>query len=453
MYPTTFLLTLLASFGLDFSQNGQKSGSPEQVHLSLGRDVTEMVVTWITQGHDVIPSEVQVKKTSPESFEDFQVLNFEGQGYAFDAGNETTRFISIHHARMTGLQPKTEYQYRIQQGNKETQWYSFRSTAVGSETMKIAFYGDLGVQGGKSHKAVAIDLIKKLVDEKQVHVILHVGDFAYDLADKEGKKGDKFFNMIQPIASRVPYQVVAGNHEQEPDLSYNHYNHRFNMIGSDGKVNNFFYSFNLGLIHVIALNSEYHADDEEDKMAEQYKFLEKDLILANEMRATRPWIVVMMHHPLYCKQKNSEECTEFKQFKLLRKETNLEELFYKYGVDVTLSGHEHVYKRTFPVFRDVVCSSNTSVTNPYDNPRGPIHFTSGVSGRLSKLLKFKCPFTAFGLEKYGINLIHSVTKESMTIDFIEHDGVIGDRINIINKNILGKRYSCPEAEETKIPKY
>ena len=446
MFQTNFLLTFLAMF------LGQDMG-PEQIHLSLGRDATEMVVTWITQGHNVIPSAVYVKKTSRQSSDDQQVLNFEGMGYAFDAGNATKRFIAIHHARMTGLQPKTEYKYQIRQGNKETQWYSFRTTAIDAEPMNIAFYGDLGVHGAKKDKAVAIDLVKKLVDEKKLHVILHVGDFAYDLADNEGKKGDKFFNMIQPIASQVPYQVVAGNHEQESDLSYNHYNHRFNMIDSNGKVNNFFYSFNLGLIHIIALNSEYHADDEEDKMTEQYKFLEEDLIRANEVRAARPWIVVMMHHPLYCKKKNSEECTKFRQFKLLRKKTNLEELFYKYGVDVTLSGHEHVYKRTFPVFRNVVCSSSKNVTNPYDDPRGPIHFTSGVSGRLSKLHKFKSPFTAFGLEKYGINIIHSVTNESMTIDFIEHDGVVGDRINIINKNILGKRYSCPEADKTKIPKY
>ena len=36
---------------------------------------------------------------------------------------------------------------------------------------------------------------------------------------------------------------------------------------------------------------------------------------------------------------------------------NLEDLFYKYGVDIVINGHVHSYERTFPVYKGVVRAS------------------------------------------------------------------------------------------------
>lgn len=37
--------------------------------------------------------------------------------------------------------------------------------------------------------------------------------------------------------------------------------------------------------------------------------------------------------------------------------TALEPLFYQYGVDLVLTGHEHNYERSYPVYMDKVCAT------------------------------------------------------------------------------------------------
>lgn len=56
----------------------------------------------------------------------------------------------------------------------------------------------------------------------------------------------------------------------------------------------------------------------------------------------------------------------------------LEELFYKYGVDVEIWAHEHCYERLFPIYNYTVY--NGSLTEPYRNPRAPVHVITGAAG-------------------------------------------------------------------------
>ena len=53
---------------------------------------------------------------------------------------------------------------------------------------------------------------------------------------------------------------------------------------------------------------------------------------------------------------------------------SLEELFYRYGVDVILEAHEHSYERLWPVYNEQVTAKN------YINPEAPIHIISAAAG-------------------------------------------------------------------------
>jgi hypothetical protein len=50
-------------------------------------------------------------------------------------------------------------------------------------------------------------------------LLLHLGDFAYDLMDNNGAVGDTFFDQIEPIASNVPYMGCPGNHERHNNFT------------------------------------------------------------------------------------------------------------------------------------------------------------------------------------------------------------------------------------------
>jgi hypothetical protein len=45
--------------------------------------------------------------------------------------------------------------------------------------------------------------------------VVHVGDFAYDMEEREGVQGDLFMRQIEPIAARLPYMTSMGNHKKE----------------------------------------------------------------------------------------------------------------------------------------------------------------------------------------------------------------------------------------------
>lgn len=83
----------------------------------------------------------------------------------------------------------------------------------------------------------------------------------------------------------------------------------------------------------------------------------------------------MAHRPMYCTNSDKDDCTKFDDRVRVGlpyiKKYGLEELFFKYGVDLEIWAHEHSYERLWPVFNYTVL--NGSYEAPYTNPRGPVH--------------------------------------------------------------------------------
>ena len=60
--------------------------------------------------------------------------------------------------------------------------------------------------------------------------------------------------------------------------------------------------------------------------------------------------------------------------------TAMESLFYQYGVDLVLTGHEHNYERSYPVYMDKVCCT---LAQPAARP-------SPIKARMSARLLMPC---------------------------------------------------------------
>ena len=61
--------------------------------------------------------------------------------------------------------------------------------------------------------AVSLPRLQRETQSGMYDMILHVGDFAYDMNDDNGTRGDEFMRQIEPIAAYVPYMTCPGNHE------------------------------------------------------------------------------------------------------------------------------------------------------------------------------------------------------------------------------------------------
>jgi 3',5'-cyclic AMP phosphodiesterase CpdA len=112
---------------------------------------------------------------------------------------------------------------------------------------------------------------------------------------------------------------------------------------------------------------------------EQYQFVLEDLEKTSQNKDI-DWIFVMFHKPMY-----SPLSKQFEEYIIRDK---YQPLFDKYGVDLVIQGHNHIYSRTLPLSLNkldiskptVDQSSSTSNNNIFTNPKGTIFLVVGVGG-------------------------------------------------------------------------
>ncbi|KAG7391170.1 Serine/threonine-protein phosphatase cpped1 [Phytophthora pseudosyringae] len=372
---------------------------PKHVHTAYGHTPGSLSVQWMTKAfcgegdaqltlmkgyHAHI--EVEGPKAMPVTAWANTTL-FEDDGEA-----QSKRW--MHVVRLEGLQPDSRYTYVV--GNAAYSSWSIpyvTKTAPapllpGEKPKPTRFLvtGDIGYQN-----AATLPMMQSEVAEGVVDGVVSVGDYAYDLDMMDGHVGDIFMQQIEPFAASVPFMVCPGNHEQHNTFS--HYSERFRLmpsnenegvqtvhIGGHSKEaepqevpNNWFYSFDVGLVHFTVISTEIYFkktfDVDGDVIARQEAWLEQDLAKANANRQQTPWLVVIGHRPMYCTS-DSTNCGD--KAAMLR--DRLEDKLFKHGVDVYLCGHQHNYERAFDVYRSQTWKRTR-------NMRATTHILTGASGQ------------------------------------------------------------------------
>ncbi|KHN24018.1 Purple acid phosphatase 15 [Glycine soja] len=175
---------------------------------------------------------------------------------------------------------------------------------------------------------------------------------------------DYWGRYMQPLISSVPIMVIEGNHEieeQAENQTFVAYSSRFAFPSEEsGSSSTFYYSFNAGGIHFIMLGAYISYD----KSGDQYKWLERDL--ASVDREVTPWLIATWHAPWYSTYK-----AHYREAECMRVE--MEDLLYKYGVDIVFNGHVHAYERSNRVYNYTL------------DPCGPVYITVGDGGNREKM--------------------------------------------------------------------
>jgi 3',5'-cyclic AMP phosphodiesterase CpdA len=163
--------------------------------------------------------------------------------------------------------------------------------------------------------------------------VLMMGDNMYGgeaPADFEKKFAEPYKALLD---NKVKFYASLGNHDEALQTNYTN----FNMNGKE------YYRFKKGNVAFYALNSNYM-----DK--KQVEWLESEL-----SKDTSEWKVCFFHHPPYSSAKAHGSDPQLREV--------VEPIFLKYGVNVVLTGHDHVYERIKP-------------------QKGIYYFVSGAGGKL-----------------------------------------------------------------------
>lgn len=240
-----------------------------------------------------------------------------------------------HQVVFSGLEPNTLYAYRVQGGGTWSEWFQVRTASAGTEPFSFLYFGD-AQNAVKSHWSRTIR--QAFSDLPSARFMLHAGDLV-----NQGSTGvwddewGEWFDAGGWLNGMLPSIAAPGNHEYvvlepgSPRVLSPAWNTHFSMPGNgpqglEGTV----YHVDYQGVRFIALDS-YAALENEGAAEAQARWVEP-LLRDNPNR----WTIITYHHPMFSVSRGRDNPLLRAQWK---------PLFDRYGVDLVLQGHDHVYGR------------------------------------------------------------------------------------------------------------
>jgi hypothetical protein len=249
-----------------------------------------------------------------------------------------------HEAALQALTPSTTYRYQLDLdatplGGAATA-FSFRTApADGTGTVRFIAFGDSGT-GSTDQRRLA-----EIMAADSFDFALHAGDIAYGGSSGTGDASwatyhSWFFGVYAPWLPSRAFFPAEGNHDSR--LSNGHgraYLDLFSLPRNGGSASfpdhvERYYSFDYGPVHFVALDTEF-AFQEVARRAEQIAWLEADLAATSQ-----PWKVAVYHRsPFSAGGEHGSDLVVRNAFA---------PVFERYGVQLSISAHEHTYERSRP---------------------------------------------------------------------------------------------------------
>lgn len=184
-------------------------------------------------------------------------------------------------------------------------------------SVRFAVIGDNGT--GKEPQYQIGSLMERYLKPVKYDFVIMMGDNIYS-GHRPSDFQQKFEQPYKPLLdAKVKFYASLGNHD-DPDIERNY--KPYNMNGER------YYTFTKGDVQFIALDSNYLEP-------RQVAWLEGEL-----KKSKAKWKIAYFHHPLYTAAKYHGPSIDLRN--------QLMPLFTKYGVNVVMYGHEHVYERLKP---------------------------------------------------------------------------------------------------------
>jgi hypothetical protein len=364
----------------------------EQVHLTFGQDpAREVAVSWVT------PTSVSNPTVMVGSAAGGFGRNVPAETRTYTDSNNGIQTIT-QHARIEGLQPDSTYVYRIVSGGETQVSGAFRTAPEGRVPFRFTSVGDIAC-GDTAYSKASLNAIATAATVEQFDPVVHLvnGDLSYANSNQlfQPQVWAEYFDNTQLSAANRPWMPTLGNHENEPGngpQGYLAYQTRFTLPknhSSDFEGN--WYKFQIGSVLFVMLDNNdvcYQVDtgtylSTGDNQiltgysgGEQLRWLEHTLREAS-FDTSVDWIVAVTHQPAMSTSDAEGSDLGIRQ--------NWMPLFYQYGVDFVLAGHDHDYERSYVVKGtdpDTILRPHVVSTelNHVDSDLGLVHLVIGTGG-------------------------------------------------------------------------
>ena len=247
---------------------------------------------------------------------------------------------------------------------------------LAANSVRLAVIGDMG-----TGEQPQIDVARQMVKARAAfpfEFVITLGDNIY--TGSLPSDFEKAFAVpYKPLLDAgVPFYATLGNHDKTNERFYK----PFNMNGAT------YYAYKKGNVRFFALDSNYMDP-------KQTAWIEIQLREAGN----GGWKICYFHHPLYSSARFHGPDSDLRKV--------LEPLFVKYGVDVVLSGHDHVYERIRP-------------------QQGIYYFIEGASGSLRAGNLSPSAITAKGFDTDRTFMMIEIAGDDLYFQTVSRTGVAVD---------------------------
>jgi hypothetical protein len=246
--------------------------------------------------------------------------------------------VTTHAVTLTNLSPDTRYFYRVRSavgGRTATSpRFSFRTLKTHGPVRFLAL-ADTG-QGTLAQLRLADVLAAAEPD-----LVLHGGDVVYPYFT-ESLVDTKCLSVYGPHMRGTPYYFALGNHDL--DVGGQAYLDTFFLPTNSVSGTEHYYSFDHGDAHFAVLYQPFLSQYKLTEGDAQYRWLVQDL-----SASAKPWKILLLHLP---PQSSSAHRNDDLNFNGIPDRTEVKDVVLpvarRLGVQLILSGHEHLYERFNP---------------------------------------------------------------------------------------------------------
>ena len=328
---------------------GQTPVEQKALNLTVGKDETEMNLTWYANTSEIGTVEYAKASEDGEFPSEFTTANATG-----NQSNDNGFY--YNQATLTNLEENTKYVYRLVNNDTVSKTYEFTTEDFdGSYNFILAGDPQIGASGNATNdtegwKKTLQDSINKFDPD----FILSAGDQVNTASNESQYSG----YLASEYLTNTPQANVVGNH----DSSSNAYSQHFNLPNVSGKGattagSDYWYVYNNTLFMNINSNNM--------STAEHKAFMEEAIAANPDAR----WKVVSFHHSVYSVANHAVEGD------ILQRREELTPVFDELGIDVVLMGHDHVYVRS-NIMKGMQVVTDTSDLQSVTDPDGVLYVTA-----------------------------------------------------------------------------
>jgi hypothetical protein len=423
---------------------------------------SSVVVKWRT----IAPTDSKVKYgISPSNLNQVATVN---------------NFTTNHEVNITGLNPSTIYYYSIGYTGADlttgsSQIYFKTNPIQGAKgDYKFWVIGDAGTAAAGQRDAR--DGFLQYTNNTPIDGWIWLGDNAYEGGKDNEYQANVFSNnTYENELKRVVVWPAPGNHDYNNNIPFSPdpaYYDIFTLptqaeAGGLASGTEKYYSYNIGNVHFLSIDSYDEGRDATDPMAQW---------IANDLAAnTQPWVIAYWHHPPYTKGSHNSDNSNFLDGELVDMRENILPILENGGVDLVLNGHSHCYERSFLIDSHYGYSSSLNASMikdassgsypascPYQKQtevnnahQGTIYTVCGCSGKLSGTSSgWPHPIMYDYTNTVNGSMLLEFKDNRMDAKFINTTGAVDDQFTIVKNAGKKMEYNvCPGVNTTIKPSW